>query len=122
MALHQIPRRDQRHLVPFASVKLVAQVLPGAGAEPLPCHVWDVSESGACLCFTEPPLSLAAGQQLVVQIFAPAGGQSLDLPSRLIWLDAIHGAHFVGIQWGSPLDLANTFLNDLLLPDQGVSA
>jgi hypothetical protein len=84
--------------------------------------VWDVSESGACLCFTEPPLSLAAGQQLVVQIFAPAGGVSLDLPSRLIWLDAIHGAHFVGIQWGSPLDLANTFLKDLLLPDQGASA
>jgi hypothetical protein len=52
-----IPRREDRHLIPFSSVVLNAELFTSSF-----CHVgylWDVSASGACLCFSEEPATSA---------------------------------------------------------------
>jgi len=109
-----IPRWDRRHLVPFASVKLVAELQPAVSQGPAETwvgHVWDVSESGACLCFPAVPASAGA---LQLRILPPGGGPALKAPCRLIWPDSVHGAHFLGLELATPLVLASTFLAEHL--------
>ena len=112
-----IPRRDRRHLVPFASVKLVAELQPAVSQGPAETwigHVWDVSESGACLCFPDVPAVPASAGALQLRILPPGGGPALEVPCRLIWRDSVHGAHFLGLELATPLALASTFLAEHL--------
>lgn len=112
-----IPRREQRHLLPFASVQLVAEVR-AAGSDPAADawvgHLWDVSESGACLCVPEALTHPEVAGPLQLRILPPGGGPALELPCRLIWRDSVHGAHFLGLELAEPLALASTFLAEHL--------
>jgi hypothetical protein len=109
-----IPRREDRHLIQFSSVVLKAELFTSSF-----CHVgylWDVSASGACLCFSEEASNLSDEDDLQVRFLWPEKEQSITSPCRVAWLNSIHGARFVGVELTEAMDLSKTFFSNLLNP------
>lgn len=114
MSTSLIPRREDRHLLPFSSVVLQAELFT-----PNFCHVgylWDVSASGACLCFSEEASNIHDKDELQVRFLWPEKEQAIISTCRVAWLNSIHGARFVGVELTEAIDLSKTFFSNLLNP------
>jgi hypothetical protein len=117
MTTSMIPRREERHLLPFSSVMLKAELFT-----PNFCHVgylWDVSASGACLCFSDSDdeaSNIHDKDFLHVRFLSPETEQAITSPCRVAWLNSMHGARFVGVELTEAIDLSKTFFHNLLNP------
>lgn len=114
MSSSLIPRREQRHLLPFSSVLLQAELI-----QPSFCYMgylWDVSGCGACLCFSEDVSALTCDETLQVRFCWAEKNQAITTPCRVVWFNSIHGACFVGVEFIQSIDLSTTFFADLLNP------
>jgi hypothetical protein len=112
-----IPRREDRHLIPFSSVVLKAELFTSSF-----CHVgylWDVSASGACLCFSDnddEAGNIHHKDFLHVRFLSPETESAITSPCRVAWLNSMHGARFVGVELTEAMDLSKTFFSNLLNP------
>jgi hypothetical protein len=114
MTTNLIPRREERHLLPFSSVMLKAELFTKNF-----CHLgylWDVSPSGACLCFSEEAAAIANDEPLQVRFLWSENDQTITAPCRIAWLNSVHGASFVGVELSEAMDLSQTFFSNLLNP------
>ena len=114
MSTSLIPRREDRHLLPFSSVVLQAELFT-----PNFCHVgylWDVSASVACLCFSEEASNIHDKDEVQVRFLWPEKEQAIISSCRVAWLNSIHGARFVGVELAETIDLSKMFFSNLLNP------
>lgn len=114
MSSSLIPRREDRHLLPFSSVVLKAELSSGSFS----ClgYLWDVSSSGACLCLNEDVNELHDAEEMLIRFLGPDENQSLTTRCRVAWLNSVHGARFVGVELCESMDLTATFFHQLLHP------
>jgi hypothetical protein len=116
MTTSLIPRREERHLLPFSSVMIKAELFtPNVSYAGF---VWDVSASGACLCFgdTDEVSNIRDADDLQVRFSWDEKEQAITTPCRVAWLKSMNGARFVGVQLTEAMDLSKTFFQDLLNP------
>lgn len=128
IAFPPIPRREARHLLPFASVVLTAELLPlldgqqasdqqyRGAAVALQANVWDISRSGACLCFSEVPPRDVQGLVFRLNLHQPTTSKTRHCRCRVIWTHRMHGVSFAGVELLEPLDLGAPFFRDLIQP------
>lgn len=109
-----IPRREERHLLPFYSVVLKAELY--ASSFSYLGYLWDVSSSGACLCLNEEAETLINGEEVSIRFYGPNQDQPLTSTCRIAWLNSVHGARFVGVELTETMDLTRTFFQQLLTP------
>jgi len=116
MATSLIPRREERHLLPFSSVMIKAELFTPSVS--YPGYVWDVSASGACLCFSDSDEVSDIRDAAVLQVRFSWDEKELAIttPCRLAWLKSMNGARFVGVELTEAMDLSKTFFQDLLNP------
>jgi hypothetical protein len=114
MSQSLIPRREERHLLPFSSVVLKAELV--ANRFSYLGYLWDVSSSGACLCLSEDAEILTNGEEVSIRFHGPKQDQSLTSTCRIAWLNTVHGARFVGVELTETMDLTSTFFHQLLSP------
>jgi len=105
----QVQRHSRRFSVPVLDVPILVDLL--AGGVRYPCHLWDVSQHGACLMLRS---RVQPGQSVLVRIHAPCGKETVDLEARLMWIDQVMGAFYSGVEFIQPLDLSTTFLGVLI--------
>ena len=109
-----IPRREQRHLLPFSSVMLNAEISDAHHTQR--GYLWDISSSGACLCFNHSADDFRCGEPASIRFYSPDKQQSIQVECTIIWMNSVHGALFVGIALNEALDLGTTFFQELLNP------
>jgi hypothetical protein len=116
MTTSHIPRREERHLLPFSSVMIKAELFTPDLS--YPGYVWDVSASGACLCFSDSDevSNIRDAGDLHVRFLWDEKEQVITTPCRVAWLKSMNGARFVGVQLTEAMDLSKTFFQDLLNP------
>ena len=115
MSTSRIPRREERHLLPFFSVVLKVELIADGFTHQ--GYLWDVTSRGACLCLRDDddaPLSLA--QEALIHFISPNQDESLGSRCRIIWLNSMYGACFAGVELDQTLDLSSTFFHQLLHP------
>jgi hypothetical protein len=104
-----VHRQSPRFSVPVLDVPIRVEVL--AGGIRYPAKLWDVSQHGACLLLRSP---IPPNQSALLRIHAPTGGEKLDLPAQLMWLDSVMGAYYAGVRFAQGVDFSPTFLGTLI--------
>jgi len=105
----RLHRQSPRYSVPVLDVPIRVEVL--AGGSRYPAQLWDVSQQGACLLLHSP---IPPNQSALLRIHAPTGGETIDLPAQLIWLDSVIGAYYAGVRFVRAMDFGSTFLGTLI--------
>lgn len=105
----KVQRQSARFSVPVLDVPIRVEVLV-AGIR-YPGQLWDVSQHGACLLLRSP---IPANQSALVRIHAPTGGEKIDLPAQLMWVDSVMGAFYAGVRFTQAMDFGPTFLGTLI--------
>jgi hypothetical protein len=120
MSEPRIPRREERHLLPFSSVVLKVELIANGFSHH--GYLWDVTSCGACLCLRDDDdQQLSVGQEALIRFLSPERDdperdESLSSRCWIIWLNSIHGACFAGVELDQTLDLTSTFFHHLLHP------
>jgi hypothetical protein len=105
----RVQRQSPRFSVPVLDVPIRVDVL--AGGIRYPGQLWDVSQHGACLLLRSP---IPPNQSALLRIHAPTGGEKIDLPAQLMWLDSVMGSYYAGVRFAQAMDFSTTFLGTLI--------
>jgi hypothetical protein len=109
-------RQSKRFALPVFDVPIRVDLLVSGMRHP--CHLWDVSQHGACLLLRTP---VQPGQRLLLRIHAPGGDEHLTIEAQAMWLDAVMGSYYAGMQFAQPIDFGPTFLGALMFNAETLS-
>lgn len=102
-------RQSKRFSVPVFDIPIRVDLL-AAGVR-YPCQLWDVSEHGACLLLRS---SVMPRQAVTLRIHPPTSGEPIAIEAQLMWVDAVMGSYYAGVQFAQPMDFGPTFLGVLI--------
>ena len=107
----ETPRCEPRQVVPVISFSIaVVLALP---ERTIRGRLWDISRSGACLLLPAHP-DLQAGQEGLMQLHHPYGGEAIQTDSRLVWVDEQVNVAYAGTRFLNTVTFEGTFLGMLV--------